>query len=448
MRWRFALLLATTACNTVPTVDVEVSTGKESGVFDADPKIVRVEIEAKSPEGDVDVVATAAPGGAFELGDIPDSKLLTFDVRGVAADDAVVARGRSLSILIGSLKDGTLPVFVQRLGGWSRPLGALGASHLDGVTAVLAERYLVLTGGTSAQGTAGATDTKALQFYDLLSQAGASSGSDLPRVPRSLVMRGNRALVIDEAGATWVDFSGSEIPFDVEPPSGLTFADVAGGAVIENASGAAYVVGATRSSGATDKILVVDESGLLSTATLTHARVGAAAAYASVGLVVAGGSADAPGLEILPDDKPATPLPYAEDATEGATLVVAPNDKMILGGGRIAGGPAPTRILDVTCLTMADCVAESVPEAPLDALASRGRAFALTNGAVFVGDDEAGVTHSFRVTFAPTGVAELPLREPRKHASVVAAPNGTLVILGGELVSGGPATSVESYFPE
>ena len=64
------------------------------------------------------------------------------------------------------------------------------------------------------------------------------------------------------------------------------------------------------------------------------------------------------------------------------------------------------------------------------------------------GDDPNGQTRCFRVDVGNVSATELPLREPRLGASVVAAPNGTLAILGGTLVSGGPALSIESYFPE
>lgn len=436
------------ACETTPDVNLEVSTGQEKGVFELDPRIVNVEVKATSAEQDVRIVATAEPGGAFDLGDVPDSKILSFDVSGFAADGSVVARGRSLGVLIGALKDGTLPLFLERLGGWSRPLGALDAAHVEGATGVLGERYLMLTGGSKALAASGDADAKGVQFYDLLAQAPATSGTDLPRAARSLVMLDNRALVIDDAGATWVDFDGSELPYDVEPPVGMTFADVAGGAVIENAAGATYVVGATRSAGPTDKVLVVGADGLLSVATLTAARVGAAAAYATQGLVVAGGSADADGVEIMPDGKPSAPLSYPKDPTEGAALAIAPNDKMILAGGRAAGAASETRIIDLRCVSDCGSQVQILGDAPIASIARRARAFAVTNGAVLVGDDVDGVTHSFRITLTPQAAIELPLREPRKGASVVAAPNGTLAILGGELVSGGPATSVEQLFPE
>lgn len=415
-------------------------------MFDLEPRIVSVEIKATSAEEDVKIVTSAEPGGSFDLGEVPDSKILSFDVSGFAADGSVVARGRSLGVVIGALKDGTLPLFLERLGGWSRPLGALAAAHVEGSTGVLGERYLMVTGGSKALDANGAADAKGVEFYDLLSQAPATSGNDLPRAARSLVMQGTRALVIDDAGATWVDFDGSELPYDVDPPAGMTFADVAGGAVIENAAGATYVVGATRAVGATDKVLVVGTDGLLSVVTLTAPRVGAAAAYATEGLVVAGGSADADGVEFMPDGKPSAPLPYPKDPTEGAALVVAPLDKMILAGGRIAGAPGDTREIDLRCIS--GCIYKVFSEAPVASIATRARAFAVTNGAVLVGDDVDGVTRSFRLTLAPQAAIELPLREPRKGASVVAAPNGTLAILGGELVSGGPATSVEQLFPD
>jgi hypothetical protein len=57
-------------------------------------------------------------------------------------------------------------------------------------------------------------------------------------------------------------------------------------------------------------------------------------------------------------------------------------------------------------------------------------------------------TRVFSLRLAGHVTAELPLREPRRQASAVATPLGTLAILGGELLAGGEAMTIESYFPE
>jgi hypothetical protein len=44
-------------------------------------------------------------------------------------------------------------------------------------------------------------------------------------------------------------------------------------------------------------------------------------------------------------------------------------------------------------------------------------------------------------------VREVLLREPRRGAAVVPAPNGTLTLLGGQLLEGDAALRIESLFP-
>ncbi|KYG04401.1 hypothetical protein BE21_46935, partial [Sorangium cellulosum] len=61
---------------------------------------------------------------------------------------------------------------------------------------------------------------------------------------------------------------------------------------------------------------------------------------------------------------------------------------------------------------------------------------------------EGGLTRSFVVDLAAAQVEELPLREPRRGATVVPAPNGTLALLGGVHAEGTPALTVEAFFPE
>jgi hypothetical protein len=52
------------------------------------------------------------------------------------------------------------------------------------------------------------------------------------------------------------------------------------------------------------------------------------------------------------------------------------------------------------------------------------------------------------VDVAAEEVTSLPLREPRRGASVLPAPNGTLALIGGETLDGAAAHSIELFFPE
>ena len=75
---------------------------------------------------------------------------------------------------------------------------------------------------------------------------------------------------------------------------------------------------------------------------------------------------------------------------EGAALAIAPNDKMILAGGRAAGAASETRIIDLRCVSDCGSQVQILGDAPIASIARRARAFAVTNGAVLVGDDVSG----------------------------------------------------------
>src|SRR5258708_7890358 len=90
------LLGAAATCKSGPSLEVDVSTGQEKGELSLDPKIARVDIEAKSADGKIDVTASATPGGTFDLGKLNDTTLLTFTLTGYAADGKTkLAAGRS-----------------------------------------------------------------------------------------------------------------------------------------------------------------------------------------------------------------------------------------------------------------------------------------------------------------------------------------------------------------
>jgi hypothetical protein len=65
-----------------------------------------------------------------------------------------------------------------------------------------------------------------------------------------------------------------------------------------------------------------------------------------------------------------------------------------------------------------------------------------------VGEDARGQTLAFFVALPSGAVTSLPLREPRFGATPTPTPNGMLALLGGVLVSGAPARSIELFYPE
>jgi hypothetical protein len=441
------------ACSSDPPVlMIDVITGQETDAFTKDPSVTRVDITAVSSDGEVSLKASAAPGGSFDFGEVPDDLLFQFEVTGVDATGATVVRGRSLSgILLSAVSGDAVPVFAQRLRAWARPPGGLPAGHVGGPAVSLAERYVVSMGGSSATGADGAAvDVKLTEFYDLFAYGGAA-GPVLPRLPKSSVARTEVMLLIDDAGATWVDFS-SGFYFEEALPEGLaSFADVAGGKTIDAPDGRSFVIGATKTGAQpTKSVLVVNTDGSLDALELLSPRAGAAAAWLeSVGLVVAGGNATDPGVEVLaPGATAFASRPFPPDGTEGAGAVVADPERLALVGGVLEGAPAQARTLDLRCSSA--CAPILLPAASIPIALASTTAYALGSGEVIaIGDEVSGdaLTRTFLVTLNEPSAIELPLREPRKGASTVPAPNGTLALLGGVHPDGTPALSVETLFP-
>jgi hypothetical protein len=438
-----------------PVLSVEIITGYEQDTFSQEPPVTSVNITARAAEGDLTLSASAAPGGSFDFGDVPSDRLLTFEATGVDAAGAVVVRGRSIGgIYLAGVSGGVIPVFVQRVNQWARPPGGLARSHVGAPAAVLAERYLMTTGGASASSETGPVEPAASDFYDLFAYGGAV-GPVMPRGARSMVARTSAVLLVDDGGASWVDFDTGTYE-DMALPAGLgSFAEVAGGQTIESSDGRSFIVGATRRGGAkTNAVLEVKVDGSLGVVSLGHARAGAAAVWLEgAGLVVAGGSAEGPGVEVLaPGATGFNVLDFPADAAEGAGAVVVDTARIGLVGGVSPGAPdapAPTRLIAPGCSQM--CAAEELPQATPPVALAGVTAFSLGGGRAVVTGNElvgAGLMRAFVIGLAAPSVDEAPLREPRSGASVVAAPNGTLAILGGSLEDGSPALTVEMLFPK
>jgi hypothetical protein len=257
-------------------------------------------------------------------------------------------------------------------------------------------------------------------------------------------------LLVGEQGALWADFAANSLG-SVPLPSGLaSFAEVAGGAEVRTPSGVSYVVGATRPSGATRAVLAIAADGTVSSVQLVEARQGAAAVWVDgTGLFVAGGSATGPGVEVLaPGATMFSTRDFLPDATEGAGAMVINPGQVTLAGGQMAGAPTPTRSLDPDCVTA--CMAIALPEVSLTEPIVEVSAFSLGGGrAIAIGRalPDPGLMRSFLLDLGSDLVTEVPLREPRWGASVVAAPNGTLAIVGGMHQDGTPALHVEMLFP-
>jgi hypothetical protein len=438
-------------CSTDPRkAHLAITVGQETAAFSQDPEVVSVVVQALGTDGSLVAGATSTPGGTLDFGEIASDAQLMFEVAGLDAAGVPQMRGRSLGAIGISALSAPLPVFVQRVNAWARPPGLLAQTHLGGVAAVGAERYLLLGGGTVA--TDGRPD--ALEIYDLLT-LGALSVTDLVRVPETIVPRDAAAFLIDHTGGTSINLSTGKST-DVGTPTGLTsFALVAGGTPVDASDGRTFVVGGTRANDPTHptkSVLLAGADGTLSSLELVHARAGATALWIEgVGLVVVGGSADGPGIEVLgPTATGFVALDlFPPDATVGAGAVVDGLHGVVLIGGTQGGAPAPLRRLDPTCTK--DCAPTVVTGSDLAVGLTSVHAYALGGGRFFaVGEATTtpSQTRMFDVQLGASAI-EIPLREPRRGAAVTPTPSGTLSILGGRLVADDtPALSVELLFPQ
>lgn len=454
MRRALFVFLALHGCSSTPrTATLDVSVGHETGAFGQAPAVTDVLIRATDSSGATVAETRSAPGETFSLGEFPLTELVGIEASGSDADGTVRMRGKTMGLVLGELASDVLPLFIQRIDAFARPPGVLGRSHEEGAAAVVGERYLLLTGGRGEE-PARAT------FYDLLS-LGPAEGGLLPRIARTIVSSatGSALLLIGPSssapeglgGASWVDFDEGTVS-DVALPEGLdSFDEIAGGRVVVADDGASYVVGGTRREQPSDAVLVVRADRTLGTARLSSARNGAAATWlADVGLVVAGGSGSAPGLETLAQGATkASPRPFPSDSTVGASLIPTGGPgEVVLVGGVEGYGPASLRVADARCATTCEMVtldANGLGSALVDCI---GYLVAPGQFLSTCRDASDARTRVFRVSTTPASVSELALREPRRGATPLPTPLGTLALMGGvRMDDDEPALTVELWSP-
>lgn len=434
-------LLLTAGCSTAPTPPGAVSLvlGGETDTW-ATSGAVRVELVRRGSDGDEVVSSSAAvPPPALDVGPTDRVDTVFYEARGIAADGRVVVAGRTPPLAPLDLSGASVPLWVGRSGAFGRAPGLLDHPHASPEVGTALSRYLVVAGGT--------TDADVPDLYDTRTWQTLTGQPPLPAAPRTMVALAGVLLLIDAKGAAlWYDLSSEQV-VAATPPSGLTFAEIAGGAVVQAPDGTTYVVGAGRAtSPPSSAVLRVAPDGAVDALTLGTPRLGAAAGWVpGLGLLVAGGSASGSGAEVAQGSTFA-PLAYGPDATRGAALVDLGDGHALLVGGIDADGqPAKGRSLDLACAS----ACAFAPAAYADVALATSHGFADTSGvALVVGDALDGATHAWRIDALAQTSVELALRVPRAHASALRTPSGYLAVVGGERLSGaGPAGEIELLVP-
>lgn len=412
-------LLVLLACASPSEGLVSLDTGLETDVLGREPRVDSLVVEAVDTSGNATEIARQRlPADVVDLGELPKVDTASLRVRGLDAQGAVRVRGESLYAAYGDLARATLRIFLQRIGETARFPSPFSAPYpsSDRVD-VIAGRYVA------------AADGARLVAYDLANLAPIADRA-LPLEPKTLAAFDTRLLLLSDAAQAVVVDLATRDETKLDAPAGGSFAEVAGGRVVRAGAQGTYVVGATRTSNPTAKVLRVATDGALSFLDLSSARSGAGATWVEGrGLVVVGGSATAAGVEVVAvGSTRGAPLPFPPDATAG--LAIASVD-----GSSIAavGGPS-LRMLDLACA--ASCAPRAIPTGDGEPLASPD-ATPLDKAALVAGTDPGGRARLYLVD--GTSARPVPLREPRSQVRLVRLPTGNVAVVGG-----GPAT-LESF---
>ena len=226
-RFAFPLLLAlASGCSSEePSATIVLTAGQESDAFTRDPVPEQLQLDLLSATGTSKrLLDIGWPSGGFDIGDYDPNQTVAFEAFGRDASGQTVLRGASIYHALWLLDGAELPLFMGRVGETSRPSGQLPITRSNPVTGIVEARYIVSAGGSEARDSSG-DEVSAATFtaYDLGAWNASSSHAALPRNPESLVMvMGRYALAIDEAGASWFDFSTYSTG-EEDPPEGITF---------------------------------------------------------------------------------------------------------------------------------------------------------------------------------------------------------------------------------
>jgi len=443
------VLAAGCTSETLPPSNVIFLSGHESDLWTRDPAPARIEVNLLAGDQRIPLGEAPTPTTGLTISNrqVPPNTSVSFEAQAFDGASAVVARGSGVPFVLDSLEALTIPLFVARTGGWSRPPDTLEHPHRKPVVISAFPEFVIVAGGDPLPGVDGSIP----DFYDVAIWATRRSQPPLPRAPKSAGIAANQLLTIDDTGASWLDLP-SNASADAQAPEGLSFGEVSGGDTVTLADGTSFFVGATRSTGEpTSKVLRIGADRTLRALALTTPRLGAAAGAVGNKLVIAGGSTMGAGVEVLNDQQSAfVTLGIAAEATTGLGLAAVDGTTMLLAGGKdpVTGAGASVRTLDVSCA--AACTASDL--GPLPSALSSAHVFRIDKNKLLVtGESDDGEAHAFSVATGGPGaeIVERPLRERRKRASAVRFPNGLVGLLGGVSIDGAetPILTFETYVP-
>ncbi len=443
------LAIPAVACSSKDSATIQLETGGETDTFTQSPvptTLLVQSFDTSNPPNATTLASQPFPVTSVDLGNQSESTSATLVVSGLDANMQPLIYGASLLLDFGGLVDETVPIFVQRVGESARLPGTLDARTAPLLSQVQSE--FVFVAGANEQ--AFATTSQLYDFGQLLP---FTAPPPMPVIPLSMAVVGTVAMLFDGTGATYFDLS-QNASAQVPALAGHSFAEVAGGQTIVASDGTTYVVGGTRTIGSpTATVLRINPNdasnanyppGNLSWLSLSAPRFGASATFvANYGIVVAGGSATAAGVEVLPVLSATSPitgsaLPYPPDPTVGAGAATTDNaSTVVLAGGLLPTGADPgVRVLALSCTTCTATTSLTLPT-PI----GTANTFDIDPCHLLVVGNElaSGLTHVFLVTDpeqtsacpAVGSVSEIATKVPHENANAIVSPVGSVVILGG-----------------
>jgi hypothetical protein len=471
----YPLLLS---CNSAANGTIQIITGEETDTFTQIPVPTTLLVQAEDPTtSDKTTLASVPyPTDTIDLGNQDQDAVASLLVSAmVGTNGPELVYGASIPLQYGALDGETLPIFVQRVGQNARLPNPPADTRQAPTLAVLSDRFLIIGGGSEA------STSFTTQVYDFAQFSLLDPPPVLPVVPASMPLVGTVALLLDSLGnASYYDFS-QDVAQPVTAPvdaTGFTFADVAGGETIydgTDGTGYVFVVGATRTTGfsPTKAVLMINPNdtsnaayptGALTWLSLSAPRLGASAAWVGgEGLVVAGGSPTANGVEVLAITASQTPgvgtaLDFPPDPSSGSGMTALGQQFVLLAAGLTpSGADAGVREIDLACVQATSVPCAPTPWGPnggaLPALAdgtnaiTSASAFTFDAADAFVVGSEPmssptpGLTHTFTLTSA--GAVEVPTKVPHTNAAAIVSPMLSSVLVFGGSTGG----EIESFTP-
>ncbi len=451
-----AALATAAACSSQDSATIQIILGDQADALETSTSI---EIDAVGTSGTPTVLATASlPASTIDLGSQSESTgEVVLEVKGLDAQKTVNAFGASLPLLYSAIIGEGVPIFVQRVGEFAGMPNPLTDARRSPILAVVQGQFLFVGGGllppevdgggagcaTSPDGgLTAASPTLTTQLYDFSQFSPLAAPPSMPSAPASVAFTGTVGWMINAAGGTYFDFA-SNTAGDITAPAGASFSDVAGGSTVTDDNGAQYIVGGTRTSGAaTQWVLKVDPNnpsdaypnGTPTWLMLSTPRLGASATWvSSLGLVVAGGSATASGVEIVgPSATTGSPLNYPTDPSTGSGAATLDSTHVLVAGGILPSGlDAGVRSLDLSCRT-SSCTPTVWSALPVALATAQPFTFSPADALVVGNEAGSGRTHAFRLSMTGGGdggstvgsATEVVIPPPATNSDGTLAPPG------------------------